>query len=203
MRDLLLNKQLFGLISIALTFIGYGPYFYSILKRRTRPHIFTWFVWVVIDGIAFAGQIASGSGAGAWSIGVSSVICLSIVVLCFKFGEKNIVRSDWVAFIVALGAIPVWSLTDDPLWALVLVTSINSVAGYPTLRKTYADPQSENLFSWSVHSIKGLIVFFAIETYSFATVIFPSAVILMNLSVVAIMLWRRRKIRALQTPPFM
>jgi len=33
------------------------------------------------------------------------------------------------------------------LGALILVTTINSIAGYPTLRKSYDNPYSENLFS--------------------------------------------------------
>jgi len=61
----MLDKQILGSLTVALAVAGYAPYFYSIFKRRTRPHMISWVIWGLIDAIGFAGMFTSGAGAGS------------------------------------------------------------------------------------------------------------------------------------------
>jgi hypothetical protein len=187
-----MDKQTLGLISITLTLIGYVPFFCSIFQGHTRPHIFTWITWTLVTAIAFAGQWTSGAGAGSWSLAVSFCICLAVVGLSFYYGEKHSTISDRIAFGLALAAIPMWYFTKDSLSALILVTLIYAGGSYPMLRKSWADPYSESLLAWSIFCCRSLIVLLAIEHYSLATLIYPSALVLINVGLILILALRRR-----------
>ena len=61
-------------------------------------------------------------------------------------GEKHVTRGDWIAFLITFFAIPLWVVTSDPLWSVLLVTVIGAVAYYPTFRKSFAKPGEELAF---------------------------------------------------------
>jgi hypothetical protein len=187
-----MDKQTLGLITITLTLLGYVPFFRSILQGHTRPHIFTWITWALVTAIAFAGQWTSGAGAGSWSLAISFCTCLAVIVLSHFYGEKHTTKSDRIAFGLALAAIPMWYFTKDALGALILVTFIYMGGSYPMLRKSWVDPYSESLLAWSIFCCRSLIVLFAIEHYSLTTLIYPTALVLINVGLILILALRRR-----------
>lgn len=168
------------------------PYFRSIFKRQTKPHMFSWIVWGIVNAIAFAGQFSRGAGAGSWAAGFTAFVCIAVAGLSIVLGEKHITKSDWIAFIAALAAIPSWYFTDDPLGAVILATLINVVGCYPTLRKSYVHPYEENVFTWSINGVRSLISFLAIEHYSLVTMVFTLALLFTNGGIALLLVWRRR-----------
>ena len=61
------------IIGALLTFIGAYLYYKDMFSGLTKPHIFTWFIWTLLTGIAFAGQLAGGGGLGSWVMGVTRI----------------------------------------------------------------------------------------------------------------------------------
>ena len=153
--------------------------------------MFSWVIWSLTDSIGFLGQYASGAGAGSWVAGTTAGICTAVAGLSFFTGERNITGSDWLFFIAALAAIPLWSFTKDPLGAVILVTLINAAGAYPTLRKSYVDPYGENLFTWGLSVGRMFIALLAIKDYSLVTTIFPLGMLSANISITAVLVWRR------------
>ena len=194
----MVDKQTLGLLSLALTTVGFASYIPSILRRETKPHIFSWVVWAVVVGIAFFAQLSKGAGAGAWTTGYSAFLCLVVAVLSFKHGEKNITRSDWIAFIGAWLAIPVWQITHDPLWAVVIVTFIDLMAYYPTVRKAYRNPFEENYVVYVMDTLKWIPALFALDHYSATTVIFQFFALAENSSVALMIVLCRRYLKKRQ-----
>jgi hypothetical protein len=186
-----LEKNLLGAISVALVLLGYASYFRSIFLRCTKPHMFSWIVWGLSDLVAFSGQLVSGSGAGSWSTATTCVLCLTIAGLSFSHGEKNITKGDWIAFIVALSAIPLWYFTKDPTGSIALAAFVDITGIYPTVRKSYGDPYGENLFAWTLHAARSVIVILAIEHYSVATIIYPFAILVSTGGLSIMLAWRR------------
>lgn len=193
-----IDKDLLGYISLTLTLIGYAPYFWGLFKRKINPHMFSWIIWGTVNGVVFFGQMLSGGGAGSWVAGLTSLICFLIVGLSFFLGEKNISKSDYMALAGALATIPVWYITKDPLWSVILATSIDVIGCYPTIRKSYAKPYDEPLFSWSLASFRSLISFLALENYIAVTMIFPIAMILTNGGIACFLIYRRYQTHPLQ-----
>lgn len=131
-----MTQQTLGGIAIAITLAAYFPYIHSILKGKTRPHVFSWIIWGITTFVVFLAQLADHGGAGAWPIGVSGVITFFVAFLAYlKHADRSITRIDWIFFVSALVAIPFWYVTSDPLWAVVLLTTVDTIGFAPSLRK--------------------------------------------------------------------
>lgn len=189
------HKIAFAAAAIMLTIVGYAPYLWGIIKGSNKPHIFTWIIWVVVAGIACSAQFSEQAGPGAWVTGFIGFMCLLVVLLALKSGAKNITRSDIVMFSGALAAIPVWVLTNDPFWSVIIVTIINSIAFYPTFRKTWARPYEEhiNIYAWNVP--RQALTIAALTHYSLTTVLFPASIIFMCTLFVATIMYRRCRMK--------
>jgi hypothetical protein len=187
-----ITKELFGWLSLVLTVISYAPYIASILRGKTRPHVFTWFVWFINMSIVYFGQHIAGAGPGAWATGLTALLNSIVIVLALTRGEKNITRFDWACFLASLLAIPLWGMTRDPVYAVVLVTFID-LAGYgPTVRKSFFKPQEENISPYLIGTPKHILAIMALEAYTTTTLCFPAAIATANVGLVAMILWRKR-----------
>lgn len=186
-------KETVGGITIFLSLVGYIPYLRDIFKGKTKPHAFSWVVWTLVTFIVGFAQIAAGSGWGAVHNLVTGFVGLVILIYALKNKDKDIKTVDVVLFALALLSIPLWLLTKNPTSAIILITLIDIFAFLPTFRKTWKDPTSETLSSYAIAGLKYCLAVVAIATYSFATLLYPIALIIMNLALVTIMIVRRRK----------
>jgi len=187
----LLDKSFLAIVASVLSIIGYVPYFQGIRKGAVKPHIFSWVIWMLLTGIVFVAQVQKGAGPGAWVTGVAVVLCLVISVMAYKNGDKDITRSDWVSFVCGLAAIPLWRLTRDPQWSVILVTFIYVAAYYPTFRKSFTKPWDEALSLYVLSIVKNMIGIMAIETFSLTTVLYPASTAVMNVAFIGMVMWRR------------
>ena len=175
-----------------MAFLGLIPYIVDIFRRKTKPHIFTWAVWAIITILAFLAQWQSGGGAGSWTTGATSLLTVFIALISLKYGSRDITESDTIIFIAALIAIIPWWLTKNPTLSVIILTAIDVLAFFPTIRKTIKYPESETLSSYILHSIRHGLSVTALSHYSIATYLFPLALSLMNLVVVITIIQSRR-----------
>jgi hypothetical protein len=176
----LLDKEQFGYLSLVFVVAARAPYFWSVLKNKTKPHVFTWVLWSVLTAIAAAAQYAGQAGPGAWATGLTAITCVFIALLSLRKGEKNITRSDWAFFVVALISIPLWQITNNPLAAVFLVTTIDALAYGPTFRKSFVKPHEEMVWNFAVSNLKHVASLFAMTAYTFTTVLYPAVLFVMN-----------------------
>lgn len=185
-------KIAFASLAILLTIIGYIPYLWGIIKGSNKPHIFTWIIWVIVAAIAFFAQLSVNAGPGTWVTAFIGFMCLLVSLLALKSGTKNITPSDIIMFIGALASIPVWMLTKDPLWSVIIVTAINSMAFYPTFRKTWAKPYEEHIAIYALNIPRQALTIAALTQYSVTTVLFPASIIVMCLLFFGTIMYRRK-----------
>lgn len=193
---MIISHDIYAFASIAIGFYGASLYIVDILKGRTKPHIFSWFIWGSLTIIAAAGQYTKGAGIGALPTLVAALACFTITVLSLRYGEKTITRSDKVTFAAALCAIPLWYITADPLWSVLLVTAIDLTGFYPTFRKSWFKPQEETVKVFGLSILNFGLLLFAIETLNLTTVIYPLSLVITNAAFVTFVLMRRRMILA-------
>jgi len=190
---MMLYKELFSAVAIALTIIAFFPYIRSILKEETKPHVFSWVIWGSTTFIVFLAQLKDGGGVGAWPIGLSGLITIVVAILAYlKKSDKTITFIDWCFFLSAMASLPVWYLTSDPLWAVVILTAIDALGFGPTLRKAYFHPFEENLTFFSIFMVRNMIVIMALEYYSLTTVLFPAVIAGACLTLITMVMLRRR-----------
>jgi hypothetical protein len=186
-------KQLLGAIAIGLTIIAYYPYIRSIIQGKTKPHVFSWVIWGTSTCIVFLAQLADKGGAGAWVIGFSGIISIYVAFLAYiKRSDSSITRIDWLFFIVAMTALPIWYLTSDPLWAVVILTTVDVLGFAPTFRRSYIFPFEEQLMFYMVMVLRNLVVLSALENYSLTTVLFPATIAIACLIFSLMVVYRRR-----------
>src|SRR3989344_1478781 len=186
---------LLGALAALLGVGGYALYFRSIFRGETKPHLFTWLVYFLVDIIVFTAQVLNGAGPGAWVTltGLIGTFCVSVVAL--KLGEKHIRWSDWVSFIAALIAIVLWRMTGDALIAVIIASVINFLAMYPTFRKSFSHPEEESVTIWLFDCARFLIGIAALSTLSFTTALFPAALVTGNALLILMIFIRRRQLR--------
>lgn len=190
----MMNQDLIGIVSALIGIYAFYPYLRDILRRRTHPHIFTWAVWSLLMLTGFAVQITEGAGAGAWLTGALGGLNLLVLILALKYGEKSFTRSDWVMLSVSLLAIPLWVVTQNPLWSVILISLIDVVAFLPTFRKSWFKPHEETLETFTLIGFSVLLSFAALETVSVTTVLFPATLFAVNAVFVIMSLIRRKQL---------
>ncbi len=191
----MLGKDAFGYLSLVFTVLSYSPYVWSMLRGKTCPHIFSWIIWALVSAIVSIAQFIAYAGPGAWAPGLTAAFSLGVIFLSFsQKADWSITRSDWVMFIGGLSIIPLWYITSSPLVAAILATLIDAIAYYPTFRKFYHKPHEEMIFMYVIANMKHVASIFAIVEYSVTTLVFPVCIFAMNISLIAMLAYRRRVI---------
>ena len=190
------QKAILGTIAIIVAVVSYLPYFRDIFAGKTKPHAFTWLVWAVLNGIAFAGQIHDKGGAGTWAVGFTTLATFSIFLMALVKGEKDIRRFDWLCLGSAVLSLIPWIITNEPLLSVILITIIDIFGFLPTVRKSIRKPHQETLTTYALSTLKYGLVVVALQNYTLVTVLFPLSIAILNGLFVLLLLIRRRQIAA-------
>ena len=157
--------------------MAYFPYIRSIILGKIKPHVFSWVIWGITTFVVFLAQLEDKGGLGAWPIGVSGIITLFVALLSYiKRADIAITTMDWIFFILALSSLPLWYLSSDPLWAVIILTTVDLFGFVPTIRKAYVEPYSESQSFFALFVVRNIVAIMALENYSVTTVLFPVAI---------------------------
>ncbi len=186
-------KVLLSATAVALTFIAFFFYIRSIAQGTIKPHVFSWVVWGSTTFVVFLAQLAGGGGVGAWPIGVSGIITIFVAILAYaKRADITITKTDWLFFTTAMSALPFWYLTNDPLWAVIILTTVDVLGFGPTFSKAYKHPHQESLSFFALFTARNLIVILALENHSLTTMLFPAAIAAVCALLIIMVIYRRR-----------
>ncbi len=188
-------KELLSFIAITLTIFAYFPYIHSILKGKTSPHLFTWVIWGSATIVIFLAQLKDGGGIGTWSTGISGCIALYVALLAYiKRADSSIDKLDYLFFSLSILALLAWYFTNNPLWAVIILTLTELLAFTPTFRKSYSRPFSEPLHFYILIVIRNIFAMIALEHYSTTTLFFPAVSGLACLCFTVMVYYRRNTI---------
>lgn len=192
--ELLTIKNITGATAIALTFIAYIPYFRDILNGKTKPHVFSWFIWGIVTFIIYALQ--TSAWAGFWSLVTLAVAAISICIfiLSFKNGNKDIQKIDIIFLVLALLSIPLWLVIDQPVLSIILLSTIDMLGFAPTVRKSWNKPYSETLSLYTITTFRHGLSILALANYNIITLLFPSTWVIANALFSIMLIIRRRKV---------
>jgi hypothetical protein len=193
----MIYKEILSAIAIVLTLMAFYPYLRGIIQRTIKPHVFSWVIWGSTTFVVFLAQLQAGGGIGAWPIGVSGAITGLIAVLAYvKRADVGITGTDWLFFVAAVSSLPLWYITSNPTWAVVVLTVVDLLGFWPTVRKAYVAPRTESLAFFGLFAARNVIVVVALESYSVATVLFPAAIAAACVFLMLLILYRRREVAA-------
>lgn len=192
-------KVLFGVSAVVIGLIAFVPYLYDIYKGKTKPHIFTWFVWALVYAITFIAQVSEGAGAGAWFTAAETTVCFLIVAAAFFRGEKVITVADKVSFALALGGVLLWVVLQHPLYAVLAAVVSEVLAFTPTFRKAFHKPLEETESAFALAAIAVLLSLLALEEYSVTTWLYPATILVTNTAFVSMILIRKKQLYSPRT----
>jgi hypothetical protein len=187
-------KTLLTIVSSALLLISVIPYFLDIYRGTTKPHAFTWTVWGILTTIGFIVQITSDAGIASLALGITALLNFIIAGIGFWQKQIHFTKFDWFSFGGAILAIFLWWLTENPLWAVILL-AISDFLGYlPTYKKSYYHPNQETIKTFLMGSLGTLLSIFALANMSIINWLYPAQIVLSNIILILIVLFRRRQV---------
>lgn len=188
-------QEILGTASLLTATIGFAPYIADILNHKTKPHAFSWLVWAVLAGIAFGVQVTHEGGPGAWLMALTVIATLTIFLLSFRYGEKNILFVDWISLLLAGIALLLWLITDNPLMSVILISFIDVVGGFfPTMRKSLTNPYQETTVMYALFGCSLILSLMALSSRSLENIIYPASLVVANCGMVALLLIRRMQV---------
>lgn len=190
--DYVCMKEVIGAIAVLLVFIGYIPYIRDILRGKTHPHIYSWFLWGLLTLVIFGLQITHHGGPGAFVTLAAGIPCLIVLFLGFKVGKKDITLSDKVVLVLTLLAIVFWLFAKRPLLSIVIAVFADILAFVPTVRKSWNKPHSETLSLYQMNTVRFGLAFLALNEYTLIAALWPVTWMIAN-GLFATMLIVRRK----------
>lgn len=186
-------KNLIGVVAVVLTFVGYIPYLRDILKGKTIPHLYSWFLWCLVTTLVFALQLVGGAGIGAFVTFAAALMCIVVIFLGLKQEAKiKVTLSDTLFLILALIAVGFWLIAKQPVISAILATLIDLLGFAPTVRKSWHKPQSETVSFYALNTFRFGLAFVSLQQYSLQTALYPVTWLVTN-GLFALMLVVRRK----------
>ena len=95
-------KNIFIIISSALTVLSALPYLRNVVARKTKPRIVSWFTWTLITAMAAAASFAEHNYASAFLALSACSQTILIVILGYKYGDRNFEKIDVFSQLAAL-----------------------------------------------------------------------------------------------------
>jgi hypothetical protein len=189
-------KDIIGVIAVILTFLGYIPYLRDTIKGKTKPHIYTWFIWGFVTAIAFCLQLGAKAGAGAYVTLAAAIVCFVIFLLGLKQpkAERNITPVDSIFLVASFLALGLWLIAKQPVVSVILLSTIDMLGFVPTIRKSWNRPQEETLSSYATNTFRFGLAILALSHYTIVTSLYPITWIFANGIFSAYIIVRRRQL---------
>ena len=186
--------QLFGYLSGFLIAIEFIPYIRDILRGKTKPQRTTWFIFLLLGGIAFFSQLAKGATNSLWLPGIITIGVSVTFLLSLWFGVGGFQKKDYIVLVLTLLGLIAWYFTKEAAIALYIVILIDAAGTYLTVEKAYHHPETETILLWILSSLGGFFAMLAVGQWNIILLSYPLFIFLADASVVtAILLGKRTK----------
>jgi hypothetical protein len=174
--------------------LSFVPYIRDIFKKTTKPERASWFIWSVLNVIAFASLWTKGASDSLWLTGGQVIGDIVVLALAIPYGMGGFARSDKVALIAASVGLLLWYLTNEPAVALAIAIAIDMAGLYLTVTKAYEHPATETLSSWTLTWVSGLFAILSVGVLNITLLAWPVYIFGAGIAVcVGMRLGRRRR----------
>ncbi len=185
-------REILSFFSVWLWAYGYYSYIRGMVWGKNIPHIFSWWIWWFTTAIAFFAQISAWGWWGSAMLWFSALLSFVIMILAFRYGKSVIVRSDWYSLFLAIFAIALWLITDNPFYGAFFAMIADLLGFIPTFRKTWKNPSQEPMWYYHLANIRHLLALFSLSEYNWTTLIFSGSIIVTNSLLILIHTLRKR-----------
>lgn len=176
-----------GQLAAILAVIQIVPYVRSILNGETKPSRTSYGIWLAINTVALTSYFASGATTTRWLFVVLTFNALIVFLLSLKFGVGGFSRLDISCLLLAFLAICAWLITDSPELARYIALAATILGYLPTIKKSYAHPETENTLSWGIYVVATTLNAAALTTLSPVIAAPPIVAVLMSTTILLLL----------------
>ena len=187
----------FGVLAGILQLVATAPYLRDILRGSTKPQRATWMIWTTLSLVVFASQWASGA---TWSLALTAgqaLSCSAVFALAIRRGVGGVSPVELALLgLAALGVVG-WQIAGDPTVATCSVVAADLIAVALMLPKTYRQPGSETLATYTIGVVSTLFALVAVDSTAASLLIYPLYILAADAAVAAVIVLRRRALAAI------
>lgn len=192
-------RNLFVVLSGIISLIAYVPYAVAMIRSKgaVRPNRAGWLVWWLVDAtMLWALYSAYAYSAmpmfAGFTIGSSVILLLSL-----KNGDMQFSALDITCIAVAVIGIVVWRMfaVDNPEVSVVANVVAATMGAIPTFVKSVQHPESEDMLTWQIFAVGGLLSVIAVSKFTLVDAFPPIAVNLLQFGVIFSILIGRKRAR--------
>ena len=175
-------------LSGLLLFISFIPYTINIVRHRNvldknKPVIATWLLYFCFDIINVLGMEKANALNGlAMGALLGSTVTM---VLAFLYGKPGWNIFDKICLFIGIIAIILWSLSDNPEYAIIFSCLGLFVASFPTFISVKENPIRESRATWTIDAIACILATLAIPQWDINNAFQPLTFLL----IVTVMVW--------------
>lgn len=181
-------KIIAGIFAGIFSLLGFVPYIITIYQGKTSPNRASWSIWASLGIVLAVSNYSAGARETMWLLTAYAVCQITIAVLSLKYGEGGWNAFDGTCLLGAFISIILWQLFDSPLIAITISIAIDSLGALPTIKKSYLQPETEDLFSWMMFWMAGTLNICALAQWSVELSAQPVYLFTFNSIVVSLLL---------------
>jgi len=172
----------FALLGSLLASAGGFYYLYCTIKGTVQPNKITWFFWGAFPMIAFAAQLAQGVGFVLWATFAAGFTPF-LIVLAASFNKEaywEIKRQDYLFAAIGIIGVVLWQVTDEPNLALTFALIADLAVAWPTIAKSFTNPETEDWKAFAFGSIGFLIALLSVQVWTYENYAFVGYLFVVN-----------------------
>lgn len=181
-------RNILGLCAGIFSFLGFIPYIITIFQGKTRPNRASWTIWASLGIVLAISNYSAGARETMWLLTAYAVCQITIAILSLQYGEGGWNAFDGTCLLGAFFSIILWQLFNSPLIAITISIAIDSLGALPTIKKSYLQPETEDLFSWMMFWVAGTLNICALSQWSIELAAQPVYLFTFNSIVVTLLL---------------
>lgn len=191
-------KAIIGFMTAGLSVSGLGYCAVAAVWGNSRPHVYSWLIWTIVNAVAWYNQWTHGAGAGAWSTLVMTILSGVVFLIAAyqyisRISDDKITPVDQWCLAGAFISIVFLMIFKAGPASIVVAVITDALAFIPTLKKAWTAPGSETSANYLINTLRHIIALFAMQSYNFVTLLFPVSLIFLNALTVGIMLLRKNQ----------
>lgn len=176
-------------VGLALQSWGGLSYLIDTIKGKVQPNKVSWLLWSIAPLIAFSAMIKQGVGLEAWSTFIVGFIPLIVFAASFlnKKATWDLTRLDIICGVLSVLGLILWLITKVGNVAIFFSIVADALAAFPTIVKSYKEPETEEHLVFSVGVLNAGIALLVITEWNFQNWSFPLYLLIVN-AVIAVLI---------------
>jgi hypothetical protein len=177
-----------GITAGFFSLLGFVPYLIAVCQGKTQPNRASWWIWATLGIIIAMSNYSAGARETMWLLDCYALCQLIVAILSLKYGEGGWNNFDRTCFLGVGISLLLWWWFNSPLIAISINIAIDCLGALPTIRKSYYNPETEDLFSWIMFWSAGTLNLCALNQWSVGLLVYPLYLFCFNSIVVTLLL---------------